>query len=105
MRHDLHHLGLVRIRRHADDGEAFGLQLLMEPLERRHLFEAGRTPTCPQIDEHHLAGKAGERKLAAADARHLEGRRGIADLEAVAFPMLQPHEGVGAGTQQGEHDD
>ena len=50
---DGHHLEVVRA------------QLLLQPVERRHLLAAGQAPGRPQVEQHDLAAPVGERALLA----------------------------------------
>ncbi len=75
----------VLVRRDREHGQAFGTERPVQPLERRHLRDAGRAPGRPEVDDHDLASQRGEIRLAARERRQAEaGCRG-ARLERVAL--------------------
>lgn len=52
-------VGAAPVLGDGEDGESM-TELGLEPVERRHLLDAGHAPGRPQIDEHEVAAKIGE---------------------------------------------
>ena len=52
---------LVHIDAHRHDRDALRFHAVLHLHERRHLFDAGRTPSRPEIQHHNFSAKLGER--------------------------------------------
>ena len=73
---DLAILDPAAVDRQGEHLEIWPAECRLQPVERRHLLPAGRTPGRPEIKEHHFAAEVGERLRVAFAVREPELRHG-----------------------------